>query len=231
MFPDLTHRSLELERLDTGDYTEAEYARWQREMYYINRFLGDTRCLRLAIKTSLEESAGKHFSILDVGAGSGELLAAAGELSAVRNGFFVGAELNSTAATTIAARDKLFAVQADALELPFADSSVDIVVCSLLMHHLRDEAAIKLLQEMDRVARRQIVVIDLHRHQAAHFLYRIFGRLVLQKFSLDDGSLSIRRSFRPGELAVLAKRAGLSNAIVKRRAMFRLVLSGSKNGI
>jgi len=76
MFPDLTHRSLELERLDTGDYTESEYALWQKEMYYINRFLGDTRCLRLAIKDCLNEGVERGLSILDVGAGSGELLAA-----------------------------------------------------------------------------------------------------------------------------------------------------------
>lgn len=231
MFPDLTHRSLELERLDTGDYTKAEYALWQREMYYINRFLGDTRCLRLAIKELLNSSASLPLSILDVGAGSGELLAATSELIGVRNAFFVGAELNPTAANTIAERKNIFAVQAEALELPFADSSFDIVVCSLFLHHLRDEAAVRLLKEMNRVARRKFVVIDLNRHQAAHFLYRAFGRLVLQRFSLDDGSLSIRRSFRPSELSDLAIRAGLSNSIVRRRAMFRLVLSGSKNGI
>ncbi len=229
MFPDLTERSLELERLDTGDYTGAEYALWQREMYFINRFLGDTRALRVAITDLLNESISTPLSILDVGAGSGELLAATNEMTH-RQGFLVGAELDRNATKTIAARDNIFAVRADALELPFADSSFDVVVCSLFMHHLPDEAAIRMLKEMSRVARRQFVVIDLHRHQAAHFLYRMFGRILLQRFSLDDGSLSIRRSFRPKELAELAKQAGLSNAVVKRRAMFRLVLSGSKNG-
>ena len=32
MFEKFRHRSHELERLDTGDYTADEYARWQREM-------------------------------------------------------------------------------------------------------------------------------------------------------------------------------------------------------
>ena len=227
MFPDLTTRSLELERLDTGDYTEAEYALWQREMYYINRFLGDTRCLKLEIRDALRESKTGSISILDVGAGSGELLESAREMF-TNTSLLVGVDINRSSVQTVASRADMDAVQADALTLPFADSSFDIVVCSLFLHHLNDDAAVKLLGEMQRVARLRFVVIDLHRHALAYFLYRTFGRLVLQKFSLDDGSLSIRRSFRPDELLALAVRAGVRNAEVRRRAAFRLVLSGRK---
>lgn len=228
MFPDLTHRSLELERLDTGDYTEAEYALWQREMYYINRFLGDTRCLNLAIRETLRETQNESISILDVGAGSGDLLEAAREMLKNASSLLVGVDINRSSVETVTARPGIGAVQSDALTLPFADSSFDIVVCSLFLHHLNDDAAVQLLGEMQRVARLRFVVIDLHRHAIAYFLYRTFGRLVLQKFSLDDGSLSIRRSFRPDELLALAVRAGVRNAEVRRRAAFRLVLSGRK---
>ncbi|MEQ1644882.1 MAG: methyltransferase domain-containing protein [Pyrinomonadaceae bacterium] len=228
MFPDLTHRSLELERLDTGDYTEAEYALWQREMYYINRFLGDTRCLNLAIRETLRETQNESISILDVGAGSGDLLEAAREMLKNASSLLVGVDINRSSVETVTARPGIEAVQSDALTLPFADSGFDIVVCSLFLHHLNDDAAVKLLGEMQRVARLRFVVIDLHRHALAYFLYRTFGRLVLQKFSLDDGSLSIRRSFRPPELLSLAKKAGVNNANVQKRAAFRLVLSGSK---
>ncbi len=228
MFPDLTNRSLDLERLDTGDYTPAEYARWQREMYYINRFLGDTRCLKLAIRETLEEIQTGTISILDVGAGSGELLAAAREILTSRTPLLVGVDVNPSSVNTIAARADIESVQGDALALPFADSSFDMVVCSLFLHHLTDEVAVKLIREMRRVARLRFVIIDIHRHALAHFLYRIFGKVALQKFSLDDGSLSIRRSFRPDEMLTLAKRAGVANAEVRRRAAFRVVLSGSK---
>ena len=228
MFPDLTHRSLELERLDTGDYTEAEYARWQREMYYINRLLGDTRCLKLAIREALLETKNGSISILDVGAGSGELLEVAREMIKNPSPLLVGVDINRASVNTVAARAGIVAVQGDALTLPFADSSFDMVVCSLFLHHLTDDRAVNLIREMYRVARLRFVIIDIHRHALAHFLYRILGKIALQKFSLDDGSLSIRRSFRPDELLALAKRAGITNAEVRRRAAFRLVLSGSK---
>lgn len=228
MFPDLTNRSLELERLDTGDYTAAEYALWQREMYYISRFLGDTRCLKLAMRETFREIQIESISILDVGAGSGELLESARGMVEHASPFLVGVDINRASVNTIAGRAGIEAVQGDALTLPFADSSFDMVVCSLFLHHLTDDAAVKLIGEMQRVARHRFVIIDLHRHPLAHFLYRIFGKISLQKFSLDDGSLSIRRSFRPDELLSLAKEAGINNAKVQRRAAFRLVLSGSK---
>ncbi|MBP9110398.1 MAG: class I SAM-dependent methyltransferase [Pyrinomonadaceae bacterium] len=227
MFPDLTTRSLELERLDTGDYTEAEYALWQREMYYINRFLGDTRCLKLEIRDALRESKTGSISILDVGAGSGELLESAREMF-TNTSLLVGVDINRSSVQTVAERADIEAVQGDALALPFADSSFDMVVCSLFLHHVTDEAAIDLIREMRRVARLRFVIIDLHRHAVAHFLYRLVGKLALQKFSLDDGSLSIRRSFRPNELIALARKAGVANAEVRRRPAYRLVLSGSK---
>ena len=228
MFPDLTHRSLELERLDTGDYTEAEYARWQREMYYINRLLGDTRCLTRAIRETLRESQSRSISILDVGTGSGELLEVAGETLKGDSPLLVGVDINRTSVRTVAERAGIEAIQGDALALPFSDSSFDLVVCSLFLHHLTDYAAVNLICEMQRVARLRFVIIDLHRHALAYFLYRLVGKLALQKFTLDDGSLSIRRSFRPDELLALAQCAGVENADVRRRAAFRLVLSGSK---
>lgn len=228
MFPDLTHRSLELERLDTGDYTDAEYTLWQREMYYINRFLGDTRCLKLEIREVMREKKTGSLSILDVGAGSGELLEVAREMLKHTTRLLVGVDINLLSVKTVAGRADIEAVQSDALSLPFADSSFDLVVCSLFLHHLDDDAAVTLIAEMRRVARIRFVIIDLHRDAIAYFLYRIFGRVALQKFTLDDGSLSIRKSFRHNELLALAKQAGVPNANVRRRAAFRLVLSGSK---
>ena len=84
MLPSFDKRSHQLERLDTGDYTPEEYARWQREAPLINRFLGDTRALRIALKKELREMTPGPVSILDVGAGTGELLKAAGSIVRLR---------------------------------------------------------------------------------------------------------------------------------------------------
>ena len=55
----------------------------------------------------------------------------------------------------------------DGRSLPFADRSFDIAHASLLIHHLEPAAAVDLLREMGRVARRGIVVNDLLRSRGA----------------------------------------------------------------
>jgi len=227
MPPDLSRRSYELERLDTGDYTPEEYAKWQKEMHWINRLLGDTRALRNSLESIVNGAKGP-ISILDGGAGAGELLKSASEFLQDRIGLLVGAELNLEAARTIQGRAAEFGVaglQCDAMRLPFADHSFDVVISSLFLHHLPEDAGISLLLEMSRVARRRIILIDLHRHLAAYYLYRAMGSLLLQRFTVEDGSLSILRSFVPGELQDLAKAAGLVEFEIKRSFPFRLVLS------
>jgi len=225
--PDLSCRSYELERLDTGDYTPEEYAKWLKEMHWINRLLGDTRALRNSLGEVLN-GGNEHISILDVGAGSGELLKSASEFMGDRIGLLVGAELNADAARAIQGRAAEFGVaglQCDAMRLPFGNSSFDVVISSLFLHHLPEDAGISLLREMSRVARRRIILIDLHRHLTAYYLYRAMGSILLQRFTVEDGSLSILRSFVPRELHDLAKAAGLAEFDVKRSFPFRLVLS------
>ncbi|MEO7539496.1 MAG: methyltransferase domain-containing protein, partial [Pyrinomonadaceae bacterium] len=207
MFRTFDQRSHTQERLDKGEYTAEEYALWQKEMKLINRWLGDTRALRLSLVRKAASGQG-DLSILDVGAGSGELLLSAKAMMGSGGRLFVGAELNTEAAASIARRPGLTAVQCNALKLPFADNSFDVVISSLFLHHLDDGSAVTLITEMARVARRKFFVIDLHRHAAAYHLYKSFGPLFLQPFTVEDGSLSILRSFRPRELYDLALRAG-----------------------
>ena len=119
-------------------------------------------------------------------------------------------------------------MRGNALELPFADSTFDYVMCSLFTHHFSDGQVVQILREMSRVAKRRIFVIDLHRHPVAYFFYTTVGKRVLHNRLLrHDGALSILRSFKRDELIELAQRAGLKDAWVERHFPFRLVLSGA----
>ena len=228
MFERFATRSHKLERLDTGDYTPAEYRRWQREMWFIHRIFGELRAVRRTVFRDIEAAGDVSVWILDVGAGSGELLRELAKWTSGRTTFFVGAELNTEATRSIKS-STLAVVQCDALRLPFADDSFDYVFCSLFLHHLGDEDAASLLKEMSRVARKRIYAIDLNRHPTAYYLYRAFGRFFLQRFTLEDGALSILRSFSPAEMVKIANAAGLAEIKVNRSMVNRLILSGRKN--
>jgi len=94
-----------------------------------------------------------------------------------------------------------------------------------VLHHLEDVAAVRLLREMNRVARFSIFAVDLNRDPLAYYTYRLLGKLLLQPLTLHDGSLSILKSRTRDELKELAAAAGLSNVKVVASRVNRLVLS------
>jgi ubiquinone/menaquinone biosynthesis C-methylase UbiE len=219
-----------LERLDTGDYTAEEYALWQKEMAFMHRFFGEKRALRNSLVADIRRRGSQPVSILDVGAGSGDLLRDVRKRVDVEPNLLVGIEIGHEAAISIQ-RDGILAVRSNSAELPFDDRSFDYTFCTLMLHHLNDESAADLLREMDRVTRRRLFVVDLERRALSYYLYRAFGRVFLQDFTLHDGSLSIRRSFTRSELTALGKRAGLPNFKVRNSAVGRLIASaGIGNG-
>lgn len=234
MFDKFKRRSHKLEHLDTGNYTPAEYEECIGELQLVNRWMGDAHSLRATLFRDIGAQSLQSFSILDVGAGSGELLrvTAAWARQSGRGLRAVGLELNERSAVSINEESSGFreisSVRGNALELPFADSEFDYVMCSLFTHHFVDGQVVQILREMSRVAKRRIFVIDLHRHPVAYFFYTTLGKLVLHNRLLrHDGALSILRSFKADELLELAQRAGLKNVWIERHFPYRLVLSAA----
>lgn len=227
-------RSYELERIDTGDYTPEEYERFLREIRFINRFLGDVRALEKTLLSEIEKTDSPEFSVLDVGAGSGELLRVIAEfaLKNKRKAKLFGLELNARSARAILEESKSFAeisaVRGDAFNLPFDDKSFDYAICSLFTHHFTDENVVRILKEMARVSRRKICVIDLRRSETAYRLYKIFCAVFrISALVREDGALSIRRSFTPPELEKLGRAANLAEISVAEYFPSRLVLQGN----
>ena len=227
-------RSHKLERIDTGDYTPEEYERFLREIRFINRFVGDVRALRKTLLSEIEKADLQAFSVLDVGAGSGELLRVIAKFARKqkRKANLFGLELNARAAGAILEESKNFdeikSVRGDALNLPFADKSFDYAICSLFTHHFTDDKVVEILSEMSRVSRRIIYVIDLHRNETAYRYYKIFCTVFrISPLVREDGSLSILRSFVPQELEKLGREANLIEISVTEHFPSRLVLQGS----
>jgi ubiquinone/menaquinone biosynthesis C-methylase UbiE len=232
MFERFRQRSLEPENLDKGTYTPEEYEGCLVELRRINEWLGDANALRDSLLKEIERQDLKSFSVLDVGAGSGELLrvAAGWARETDRQARLVGLELNARSARAILDESKEFpeicSVRADGFRLPFRDRAFDFVMQSLTLHHFDDAGAVKILREMARVAARGIFVIDLHRNPVAYFFYTTIGHLFLHnRLIREDGALSILKSWEPEELQAVANQAGLTKVGVEKHFPSRLILS------
>src|SRR6185295_5503881 len=103
MLDKFKRRSYELEDIDTGNYTPEEYEDCISELQLVNRWMGDAHALKQTLLKDVENEALKQFSVLDVGAGSGELLrvAATWARSTGRQFTGVGLELNKRSAQAI----------------------------------------------------------------------------------------------------------------------------------
>jgi len=160
------------------------------------------------------------FSVLDVGAASGDLARSLQR-------WFPRAKVASCDANlrNLRAAESPRLV-ADAFRLPFRERTFDVVTCSLFLHHFSDVDVVYLLREMASLSRCLLVVNDLERHPIAH-RFLPATRLVFgwHPLTVHDGMRSVAAGFRPEELLALAHRAGLHSARVQRhRPWFRLSL-------
>lgn len=234
MFNQFRQRSVELEHIDIGDYTAEEYEGCLVELQRVNRWLGDATALKNSLLKEIDRLNLRSFSVVDVGAGSGELLRviAGWACNSGRNARLAGVELNARSTKAMAEQSTSFpeisAIRGDAFRLPFADNQFDYAMSSLFTHHFENREMVAILRELGRISTRGVFVIDLHRHPVAYYFYTTIGRLILHNRLLrEDGALSILRSFTPEELTRLAERAGLQDITVNRHFPYRLVLAAA----
>lgn len=99
-------------------------------------------------------------------------------------------------------------VLADASAWPIAPRSVDIVICTLFLHHLEDHAVVNALADFARAARMAVVAVDLQRHVLARQFLPATRWLFRWNFiTLHDGPISVDAAFTKAELQRLAPHA------------------------
>ena len=116
-----------------------------------------------------------------------------------------------------------FGVCADARALPFGDRSIDVVMCSQLLHHFEFSDARLVLSELNRVARHAVIVSDLRRSWIAAVGFWLAALpLRFHPITRHDGVLSVLRGFTAIELSGLVASSTGTSAAVRRRFAYRV---------
>ena len=204
--------------MDDSSRPDAEFHLAYEELAVINRYLGGVRATRRFLPPPPTGGG----ILLDVAAGASDI----GDVLVRDAGWkVVGVDLN---ALGLGLATESMVVVGDAFELPFEDDSFDVVTASLFFHHLSDEDCVRVFRSMYRVARKRVIVNDLNRSAVAWMsivvLTSLFSRSPMIR---NDGPLSVRRAFRPHELAGIARQAGV-DAEVHRSFPYRLVMVADK---
>jgi 2-polyprenyl-3-methyl-5-hydroxy-6-metoxy-1,4-benzoquinol methylase len=188
-----------------------------------NALFGGTRAVLLEFAAVLPE-LGQTATLLDVGSGVGDIAARARELARTHSIdlSLVTIDMAETLAAASRARTGN-AVRGNATELPFADRSVDVVMCSQTLHHFDDASACAVLRELDRVARVRVIISDLRRSWlAAAGLWMASFPLGFHPVSRHDGVLSIMRGYTDDELRRLVASSLGRTPAVRRRLGWRV---------
>ena len=195
-----------------------------REIAAINRWFGGHRVLRSVFSEIVRP--GESFSVLDVGAASGDMGRRLASL------YPRARVVSLDRAPLHLERAPEPRVVADALRLPFGAGAFDFVLCSSMLHEIGDAEAAALLPALLAVARRALVVLDLERHWLAEsFLPATRWLFGWSPLTLVDGPVSVRAAYTAAELSALARHAGVTAQVCRHRPWFRLSLVAPAEGV
>jgi 2-polyprenyl-3-methyl-5-hydroxy-6-metoxy-1,4-benzoquinol methylase len=229
---DFAVRSREQEWMETETVDAADYARCLADLAMVNTVtLARPPTLAFMRRVARGLRPGDRLKVLDVGFGQGDMLRRIARWGA-RRGLALdleGIDLDPASApiaeAVTPAELRIRYRTGDVFE--GRSGPVDVVISSLVTHHLSDAQILRFLEWMERTARRGWFINDLHRHALAYWGFAALSRAAgWHRFVQHDGPLSVARSFRRREWADLLAQAGLSRAARVRWHMpFRLCVS------
>lgn len=224
-----THRTNDSEIMDDFLLEGEELRDALDKIAKINQLLGGNQLTLKGVRELIaKESKSKEILILDVGCGNGDMLRTLADFGLKNNLKFrlIGVDANNF---TISHARKLsedypnISYQClDIFRPSFAQLKYDIVLCTLTLHHFKDDEIVQLLNVFESNASMGIVINDLHRSAIA---YRLFQGLCfvfqLNDMSRKDGLTSILRGFKKEELIRFSKKLNFINFKIHWKWAFR----------
>lgn len=219
------------EILDSEQCPPVEAAKALRDLNRINRWFGGVATTRKLIERVAAAIGQKHFSLLDVASGFGEVPHAARE-QLKQSGITLKIALLDRMHSHLLPGDH--SMVGDALALPFSDSSFDLVSCSLFAHHLEPAELAAFAKEALRVSRCAVLINDLVRHPMNLALVYAGFPLMRSRVSRVDGVASVRKAYTPLEMSRTITSAFPNGFVprteVSRHYLFRMGVILWQNG-
>ena len=195
----------------------------------INQLLGGNQLTLRGVQELIRSiSKTTTITIVDVGCGNGDMLRTLADYGLKNNLDFqlIGIDANNFTINHAQHLSRYYPniryQCEDIFDENFAKLKYDIVLCTLTLHHFKDNEIIHLLHVFNANSKVGIVVNDLQRSPIAYRLFQalcfVFG---LNKMSREDGLISILRGFKKVELVNFSKKINFSNYKIQWKWAFR----------
>ncbi len=228
-FASLTTPIIAEEEMDAVELAPGRYAKVLNDLSRINALtLAARPTLGFLERVRARAIGDRPWRILDVGFGAGDMLARIARWGDRRGVALdlVGVDLNPKSAAVAEARlgERARFVTGDYQDL--AGEGWDIILSSLVTHHMTADQRGEFLRFMDREAARGWLVNDLHRQRLPFMGFPLLAALAwADPIVRRDGQLSVGRSFRRGEWDAMLAEAlpdGMAQCRVFRSFPYRL---------
>ena len=178
----------------------------------INRLLGGNSVTIKGLKKLLKtQSKSKVIKILDLGCGNGDILRDVAKFGRNNNYRFklMGIDANYAAIEYAKELSKNYPELSfetiDIFSEGFKEQTYDIILCTLFLHHFKNEELISFLKPTVQKATIGVVVNDLHRHRLAYYLFKLIGLFIKNKMVREDGLTSVLRAFKRKDLEAISR--------------------------
>jgi ubiquinone/menaquinone biosynthesis C-methylase UbiE len=224
------------ELLDTDAGTPQEIQDSLADLRMVNRYFGGLHTMTALIRQVAAREQVTSLSFLDVGGGSGDLMALTAQ-SLKKSGIelrpvildrvagHIATPTRSKAARVPGVPDidgRYPAVAGDALELPFKDNSFDVVGCCLFLHHLEPQQVVQFVNRALRVARHAVVINDLIRHPLHLAMIYAGYTIYRSRITRHDSVASVRRAYTVEEVRSMLQQTGAREVSTQKFFLFRM---------
>lgn len=195
----------------------------------INQLLGGNQ-LTLQGVISLLKDIDKEVlvTIVDVGCGNGDMLRHIAEFGKKHNYKFnlIGIDANAFTINHAENLSKNYSNISykciDIFTKQFDEVKYDIILCTLTLHHFKNNEILSLVHQFYRNSTIGIVINDLQRSIISYRLFQVLCLVFnLNKMSREDGLVSILRGFKKQELHDFSKQIGLKKYTLHWKWAFR----------
>lgn len=222
-------RSEHREIMDDFDLQGKELKRTLQDLDKINKWLGGNKITLEGLETILKSTCyAQPVTIMDVGCGNGSMLAEIADYGRRRGIKMKLYGIDANPNTIQLAKENTQSYPEISYELldifseEFSSGKVDIILCTLTLHHFSDFEIQKVLHNFVKSAQMGIVINDLHRTRIAYYLFMAFCAVFIDnEIAKKDGLTSILRSFKKEELKAFGKDLNVRDQKITWKWAFR----------
>ncbi|MEP0265124.1 methyltransferase domain-containing protein [Dokdonia sp.] len=226
---DITVRSTERELMDDPDIPEVDLRNALIDISKSNKMLGGNAITFKAIEKLIQENPlKKEWTIVDVGCGDGEMLRLIADYFKNNDIHLqlIGVDLSSQSIAMGIELSKTYPeitlLEKDILTIDNEMFGCDIVICTLTLHHFKDQEILRFMKQFVKLAQVAVIINDLHRSKIAYLLFRLFSRIFIKSHvAKNDGLVSIASGFRKEELKIFAQQLKLEHSEITWKWAFR----------